>query len=88
MPFLLKLVPFYYAGNNRFKGMPNVTGYRIKTVGVWKGKACLSIPVIGEKPYDIKLDFEVSDKKDDIPFLKLAFENNIATSAVRKPKRR
>lgn len=53
---------------------PRLTGHRIKTYGRWKGKMCFTIPIIGEKPYVVKLDFEASEE-DQIPFLKINTES-------------
>jgi len=60
-----------------YKGIPVVTGHRITTNGNWKGKLCITIPVHGEKPYAMKLDFEVSEKEDQIPFLKVQEANEV-----------
>ena len=65
-PYSLDVGPSYW-----FKDNPRVTGYRVTTTGEWKGKACLEIPIQGEKPFVEKLDFAVSETEDQIPFLKV-----------------
>jgi len=54
-----------------YKTEPRLTGHRITTYGDWKGKACFTIPIHGERPYVVKLDLEVSEENDQVPFLKV-----------------
>lgn len=51
---------------------PRIMGHRITTVGAWKGKTCITIPINGVRAYILKLDLEVSEQErcDQIPFLK------------------
>jgi len=52
-------------------GQTRILGHKITTCGEWEGKTCISIPIIGEKPYTIALDLKVSVEHDEIPFLKI-----------------
>jgi hypothetical protein len=60
-----------------YKNIPLLTGHKVTTSGIWKGKACLTIPIHSERAYIVKLDFEVSEKEDLIPFLKVQETNKV-----------